>query len=220
MKGFLQRLAAGTIRPERTVHPFVGAIFQGGVKREQIEETRWPSGPTELLETVEGHGEGNETKDHAPKGEPTINVPEGMPLVDRVASAEPPGVELPIKRKAGEEVPTARVQKSRRKEDEANGPPNVEPFVLRPLVMGVWPQSKGEDQNSGVAEPTLGASQVATRAKAALPEREAPIEDIQIHIGRIEVIAVPPQAQRASAVPGRKGMSLDDYLRQRNGRAR
>ncbi len=43
-------------------------------------------------------------------------------------------------------------------------------------------------------------------------------DEIQIHIGRIEVIAMPPAAPRPAAVPARKTQTLDEYLRQRNGR--
>jgi hypothetical protein len=44
-------------------------------------------------------------------------------------------------------------------------------------------------------------------------------EDIQIHIGRIEVIAVQPAGARAT-VPARKSQTLDEYLKRRDGRAR
>ena len=48
-------------------------------------------------------------------------------------------------------------------------------------------------------------------------EREP--DEIQIHIGRIEVTAVQPPAPRAPAPPD-KAISLDAYLERRNGRAR
>jgi hypothetical protein len=47
--------------------------------------------------------------------------------------------------------------------------------------------------------------------------REA--DEIQIHIGRIEVTAVPPAPARPAPVPNRKSPSLDDYLKRRPGRA-
>jgi hypothetical protein len=65
-----------------------------------------------------------------------------------------------------------------------------------------------------VARALIGANAQARRA--APP----PSEDIQIHIGRIEVIAVPPPAPRPAPAPVRKGLTLDEYLSGGNGRAR
>jgi hypothetical protein len=42
---------------------------------------------------------------------------------------------------------------------------------------------------------------------------ESGSDDIQIHIGRIEVTAVQPPAPRPAPAPTRKAMSLDEYLR-------
>jgi hypothetical protein len=48
-----------------------------------------------------------------------------------------------------------------------------------------------------------------------------PHDDIQIHIGRIEVVAVPPPAQTPRAPKAAdSGLSLDAYLNRRNERAR
>jgi len=57
----------------------------------------------------------------------------------------------------------------------------------------------------------------AAAANGGVP-RTAPTraDDIQIHIGRIEVTAVPPAAPRPA--PPRKGQTLDDYLRTSKGR--
>jgi hypothetical protein len=49
------------------------------------------------------------------------------------------------------------------------------------------------------------------------PSREA--DEIQIHIGRIEVTAVPPAPARPALAPNRKSPSLDEYLKRRPGRA-
>jgi hypothetical protein len=48
------------------------------------------------------------------------------------------------------------------------------------------------------------------------PEREP--DEIQIHIGQIEVTAVPPPQAPPVARPERKTVSLDDYLKSRHGR--
>jgi hypothetical protein len=56
---------------------------------------------------------------------------------------------------------------------------------------------------------TIAARQVSPMANVA----PGSADEIQIHIGRVEVIAVPPAPQRPLPVPVRKAMSLDDYLR-------
>ena len=72
--------------------------------------------------------------------------------------------------------------------------------------------------------PVFSARAASRPAAASIApaRRTAPLqpEDIQIHIGRIEVTAVPPQAPRAVPAPARKGLTLDEYLRGSNGRAR
>jgi hypothetical protein len=45
-------------------------------------------------------------------------------------------------------------------------------------------------------------------------------DDIHIHIGRVEVTAVPPPTPRPVAAPARKTMTLEEYLGRRNGASR
>jgi hypothetical protein len=78
---------------------------------------------------------------------------------------------------------------------ESSGPRAV-PSTIRP-------------QSTGVLRPS-GPLPRAGRA-------EEP-DEIQIHIGRIEVTAVPPPvAARAAIRPERRSVNLDDYLKQRRG---
>ena len=68
-----------------------------------------------------------------------------------------------------------------------------------------------------------GAAQATARrhsSQATVPTRPAQAEEIQIHIGRIEVLAVPQAVPRPAAAPARKGLNLDEYLSRRNGRGR
>jgi hypothetical protein len=44
-------------------------------------------------------------------------------------------------------------------------------------------------------------------------------DEIQIHIGRIEVVAVPPAPVRAETRPANKSLNLGDYLKLRHGRS-
>ena len=62
----------------------------------------------------------------------------------------------------------------------------------------------------------------ATQAMAGRPAPQAPIEQpdqIEIHIGRIEVTAVTPAAAAAPRPPQKKSLDLGEYLKGRDGRA-
>jgi hypothetical protein len=65
------------------------------------------------------------------------------------------------------------------------------------------------------ADETAGNGRLAHHLRP--PSHEA--DEIQIHIGRIEVTAVPPVPARPAPVPNRKSPSLDEYLKRRPGRA-
>jgi hypothetical protein len=68
---------------------------------------------------------------------------------------------------------------------------------------------------TSTSESSLRAQADLTRSTGLGP---APPDEIQIHIGRIEVTAVPPPARRP-VKPQRHEISLDAYLKRRDGRA-
>jgi len=63
----------------------------------------------------------------------------------------------------------------------------------------------------------MAAGRRLAQQQQARAERQG--DDIQIHIGRIEVTAMPPTASRPMPVPARKSQTLDEYLRRGSGRA-
>jgi hypothetical protein len=77
------------------------------------------------------------------------------------------------------------------------------PSVL-PDAPNLTASSAGKKEERDVARPP------------ARPTREA--DEIHIHIGRIEVTAVPPAPARPAAKPAPRSESLDDYLKRRDGR--
>jgi len=79
-------------------------------------------------------------------------------------------------------------------------PPTVLPEASKPITADTRKQEKRDLSRS-----------------LRQPEREP--SEIQIHIGRIEVTAVPPAPARPEVKPASKSLNLDEYLKRRNGRA-
>jgi hypothetical protein len=84
--------------------------------------------------------------------------------------------------------------------------------------------SPNSDQPVQPASGLRSAAKIAAGRRLAQQQQareraEQHGDEIQIHIGRIEVIAMPPPAPRPIPVPVRKSQTLDEYLRRGSGRA-
>jgi hypothetical protein len=87
---------------------------------------------------------------------------------------------------------------------------------FKPLV--AEPAQRAAASQSVVAPVAASRSDLSRRQSFAQPAREP--DTIEIHIGRIEVLATQPQqVQRPPAQPARKSLDLGEYLR-RGGRTR
>jgi hypothetical protein len=109
-------------------------------------------------------------------------------------------------------------------------PASTRSWIYEPVINAGTPMPSRSEEGLRPNEPvpSVSALRAASRRAAASEaaqrnaQMRAPIqaEDIQIHIGRIEVIAVPPPAALPAAAPARRGQSLDEYLSRSNGRSR
>jgi len=94
----------------------------------------------------------------------------------------------------------------------------------QPLLPAIQPSPAGDPlrRAAQTAAPMLSSAQRSLAGdparRAAAPAREP--DEIFIHIGRVEVAAVPPPAPRAAPAPQRKSINLSEYLRRSNGRTR
>ena len=83
------------------------------------------------------------------------------------------------------------------------------------------PPVSGLRERAGMLAAVAGDAGKPARAEFSAPSRRsAQSDDIQIHIGRIEVTAVAQPTPRPAAAPARKAMSLDEYLIFINGKNR
>lgn len=131
-----------------------------------------------------------------------------------------PAKQSPTKQSRAEQSPAIGSNKDRLDTSFADAA-GVEPLLVEDLPTSSWRGEIAQPPTQRLREsPAVVFADAGKRAKAEifLPPRssERGADDIQIHIGRVEVIAVPPAAPRPAAPPARKAMSLDEYLRQRD----
>jgi hypothetical protein len=247
MKGYLQRLVASASRPERRVRPFVGSIYAEGARETSMEEAR-PMMAGQIAEDAARVPAARATEAQPIRASREAAAIEPLGA-SRPYAPEPPRFTPLLPRKDAEtgagilQIEDARLDSlaplhrqpeiaTRKQEPEREAllletRVSSQPLVLQPPMLeersGEWSPEAGaplvpirEPLRKTSAQEARRESQQQAASRA--PERGAN-EEIQIHIGRIEVIAAPPPPARAAAAPARRFTSLDDYLKRRDGRA-
>jgi hypothetical protein len=246
MSGFLQRLCVAAIRPEPRLKPLVGSIYGGEPGIDAAEQrsssladparaihpqapSRPAPGPIEArLTHAHEPSPGERTVYHAPLiATPAPFPPSLASVVSRlttpkqavaVAATYAPdygrsegtaaqsgtAVALPAQHSGRTEehtqplaTPTPASRESQRHE--------LRLAQFMPIAM------HRELPQPAETIPQLAPTQKATQANTG--------EEVQIHIGRIEVIAVPPRGVATEPTSRSRATSLNDYLRRRNGGA-
>jgi hypothetical protein len=105
-------------------------------------------------------------------------------------------------------------QQRREQEAEARGP--YKPLLTTMVNNEARPRILSNGASLGARSPVTKDGTNSTRS-GSVPAREA--DDIQIHIGRVEVTAVQQVQTRPAAKPERKSLNLDEYLKRGTGRA-
>lgn len=226
MSGYLQRLVQTVAGRGDSVHPRTGSIFSP-----RSEEIRPPQPEeTEQLTTAQPRPRPHAMSPEQQPSEPTRSVRPGaehaplLPIAPDARSADyvPPRVPA-APRPAGAPVEPLDALPWEQPAEPSGSPlaaeadvditvPAPAPGGVRDAFRPVMKPTRASDAVTGAA-----ASRDMHRRHAARAGRQP--DDIQIHIGRIEVIAVPPPAPRAPKPPDRS-LSLDAYLSRRDGRAR
>jgi hypothetical protein len=215
MSGYLQRLVQTAAQPAETVHPFAGSVFT-----RYEDEPRW----VESEETVVAESR----KSAAPILSSTRqNVPESDTRRKIARALEyrptaPVSPAVPIQPERGRDVvqpvaeeqllqPAPLIAPAPKAEPHRDQPqPRVLPdYAFRPLVAN---DVLADEVRIGPARMRASSRSPHDSHHAAAAELES--DDIQIHIGRIEVTAVHPLAPRAPKAPDRS-LSLDAYLNRR-----
>jgi len=247
MSGYLQRLASSARPPSGGIHPVVGALHESArlqpgpktflpVEQEVVVKSaaepyraldpppRWEAMPPGQRPATEPVAEARAIP-WAP--EPAQPVSAERPRPDRIeprpfTPLAPPTLQgEPLVVKTTVEAPVREVVErvERRMEDIRREPVPGRPY--RPLE-DARPVST---QIRTVVRESAAPGAVPTRsrrsdAQARSVQPESKPDEIQIHIGRIEVTAVGPQPVRPAAAPPRKGLRLDEYLNRQDRRVR
>jgi hypothetical protein len=235
MSDYLERLVAGATRTTRqpSIRPVLGSVYSppqySGVQEvfEEREAGAIEHRNEDVVAEARQENVAAETKTsaaaepsreiHASLDEATrleVTRPEvvrdhrqSVPFIRKIADFEPlvgePGI-IPAPVRAETEAPLKRI--------ESADPPAETILTYRPLVARtaseVRPFKSSDTFFSGRTRPTKQDSPWRSETASREPD------EIQIHIGRIEVVAVPQQqAVRPTAKSSRKSPSLDDYLK-------
>jgi len=222
VSNYLQRIASNAHKPSGKIHPILGSMFSG--PRHSIEENVFVP------------------HDHIPQGQTSSEAPPGFPEPPRTHSVpDAPQARVTVAEEAKPEKnllkpflpqqPTCHPVSSAGQEGYAIVPPQqegarqtnrreqsytplVEAEFSPPAPKSILPVHSPASEASGLRKKQENGGSFKRTVRSA---REP--DEIQIHIGRIEVTAVQPAAPTPGASkPRRSARSLDEYLRRRDGK--
>jgi hypothetical protein len=219
-------MALSVLKPGDVIHPVVGSIFSApkpGVPLERL-------GDEESVVSREGRESARESVSEAALSSPLEIRPRAA--ADAIVDERPSSLVTTRQSAASSMLPLSSLA-----ETESPGPASSEAVdegdrrvesstsaaetqttsakrIYAPLISEDFAPSSPPVAAFGLSKNSGAASS----PPFSPPSR--PADDIQIHIGRIEVTAVQPAPARAApAKPQRRAPSLDEYLRRRDGRS-
>jgi hypothetical protein len=224
MSGYLQRLLNSTAGRPDAIHPRTGSIFSppydasSPLQRAEESQSVTAAQPRVEQQTQAADAGHAESRHHITREfsyEPLLPA----------AEAPSHGAALPMQPASravvsdGGEPTAARVLKP-------GQPPRGHDIAVAETSIAVQPARDAEN----TVRPLMVASRAGDAvAHAAEPQRisnephtdrtDRQADDIQIHIGRIEVVAISPPPPRVPKAPDRS-LSLDEYLSRRDRRPR
>ena len=229
MKGYLQRMAASAVRPQSGIHPLVGSIYAGRA---------FADAPRDATAVAGLHEEERWTTSRQPVGEQRdagIEPDASLLLESATSEVAQRGSEPPANAAARGEgridaqrapfrpllaAAEAESDESSRYDSAADG----ERQTLS--GDGLEREDSAPESGFGALLPRESRSPLSVsgvrRAKSEAFQHSAPAERepdrVEIHIGRIEVTAVPQEAPRPAPTRPRKSLDLGEYLKRRDGR--
>jgi hypothetical protein len=219
MSGYLRRLASSVLHGERAIHPDVGSVWSAARHdREPFESPGAMLVPSRHEDTLIP-ARMQPDRDTTARG--TAPYP---------GAKEPPDAELSDAKLNVAATFTPLVPLAQREDFSAPRTPDPalhneaftsgDPAAPPATTISQTPL-RGESSRLPVLSTRMAPPQtvaggepapLALRSQPAQPPASEP-DTIEIHIGRIEVLATPPPAPRPAARPARKSPDLAEYLR-------
>ena len=209
MNSFLHRLAGAVLRPQQRIHPLVGSLYSGHHIQPEIEE---------------------EAKDANDVQSSRLRAPEFSPhesqaglnssLFEEQTENRAP-VQNEPQQAAAIEADDHHSKTTLRGHREGFGKSESTAKALsdRPSPAASIVPRTSETSVALMGRTVHPGASPRPMIYAAQSERPEP-DEIQIHIGRIEVTAVPQTRPSTPARAARKAPALDEYLRRRDERGR
>jgi hypothetical protein len=225
MSGYLQRLARAVTQPAETLHPLLGSVFSpthypkasDGFEPDVVSASSSEAAPAPER-SQEAHGLRALESPLLPSVETTIPIS----VVSAEELAPPPAIAreiasfqpllMPARNedsKTAERNPEADTATESGKPEEPRGL-EYTPVLTQALVHARHPD---------ISVPKPNPAGVARHGRDSSRRAEGESDEIQIHIGRIEVTVVQQTPARAPLKPLHKGKSLEEYLKLRDRRA-
>jgi hypothetical protein len=229
MNGFLHRVVTSVVRPQPSLHPLVESIYSTPMRHRPREprlqfEAIVPGSPMEHFEGQAVQPDSFSEQVQSPVSSLTLQVKAQHEKITREG-----GVFRPMlsRQEANPTSDAMRLNPSaERTEDSTSSASFGEGLRKASDYVPIVADHRSRDERMDVINPSEMHAQSEDLSTVArvndrrqspqishIPRNAQPqSDDIQIHIGRIEVVAVPQAPPRPPIAPTRKGISLDEYL--------
>jgi hypothetical protein len=221
MSGFLQRLVSSAIRPTAGVHPVITPLFS----TPQYETASHGFEPQTSVADASGMFTRFETDRETPirQANEEAIVPGPIPMVKTAGHGR--GEDPAFRYRSQPTAIDSEVQ-GRLEQNSLHLPTVETPEVAasQSVYSPLLPEIASPGSLHALDSPSPFAAPQTHRDAPAKPPNTVPHrrepDEIQITIGRIEVTAVPQSPARPAPKPGRKQLSLDEYLLRADRRGR
>ena len=242
MRGYLQRLALGVMRPVGTIHPMVGSVFspqhQAGTSEAPLREasvlisSQANSDAKRSPEDAKARSVSSEEKSSGTLEPNRLRAPGPVytPLISKVDAIQSKNKQSEDFSGPAEETSSSHLAERSTvealPETSAHPGERTEELVLThvytPKMSESTVRSSSLKMPAQKMDPFAAAPRSTPRGnssrRSGTPSQQP--DEIQIHIGRIEVTAVQQSPVPPAVKPARKGLSLDEYLQRANRRVR